>query len=54
MKLIIFLLAVLFFFVLAFKKAADDMRQLSMQQELKQSEAYPNLLPVVEVVTTRS
>ncbi|MBB6609754.1 hypothetical protein H7F15_01775 [Pontibacter sp. Tf4] len=54
MKIIVLLLAFAFASAFAFKKAADDVRNIAAQQELKQLEKYPNLLPVVDVVATRT
>lgn len=50
MKIIVLLLALLIAFGFLIKEYADDAQEISIQQEIKQLDAYPNLLPVVEVI----
>lgn len=54
MKIIVLLLALFFAFGLVVKESADEIKQVSIQQEIEQLESYPNLLPLVEVVAPRS
>ncbi|MER2998989.1 hypothetical protein [Pontibacter populi] len=49
MKIIVLLLALLVAFGFAMKQAAENMEEMTIQQEIKQLDQYPNLLPVVEV-----
>ena len=52
--MILLLLAMVFAFAFTFVKATDDIKNVVVQQELKQYAAYPNMLDVVEVVAPRS
>jgi len=50
MKIIVLLLALFVAFGFAVKQAAQSMKEIAIEQEIKQLDQYPNLLPVVEVV----
>ena len=50
MKIIVLLLALFIAFGFAVKQAAENVKEITIQQEIEQLDAYPNLLPVVEVV----
>ena len=50
MKIIVLLLALVVAFAWGIKEYADDAQEITIQQEIKQLESYPNLLPMVEVV----
>lgn len=50
MKILILLFAFTFGFGASVKKSADDLKEISKRNEIKQYNKYPNLLPVVEVV----
>ncbi|WP_439880663.1 hypothetical protein ACSX1A_16090 [Pontibacter sp. MBLB2868] len=54
MKLIILLIAILIGFGATVKKSADDQKKISSKIETQAYESYPNLLPEVEITTTRS
>ena len=50
MKIIVLLLALFVAFGFAVKQAAENMKEIAIEQEIKQLENYPNVLPVVEVL----
>lgn len=54
MKIVILLLALLFGFGATCKKTANDLKEITIQHELNAAyKQYPNMLPVVNVVTPR-
>ena len=54
MKIVILLFAFVFGFGANVKKSADDLREISRRNQVKQYQHYPNLLPEVEIVAERS
>ena len=50
MKIIVLLLALFIAIGFAGKQAAENAKEMAIQQEIKQLESYPNLLPIAEVV----
>lgn len=53
MKLIILLLAIVIGFGAIVKKSADDVKAISIQNEIQKFKNYPNLLPEVKIITPR-
>ncbi|MEJ8758400.1 hypothetical protein WG947_15410 [Pontibacter sp. H259] len=50
MKIIVLLLALFVAFGFAVKQSAENVKEITIEQEMKELQKYPNLLPVVEVV----
>lgn len=53
MKIIILLFALVFGVGAAGKKTAYEVKQTTARHELNSLKSYPNVLPVVEIVSTR-
>ncbi|GAB3202899.1 hypothetical protein ABID22_001129 [Pontibacter aydingkolensis] len=54
MKIVILIFVLLFSFGASVKKQAKDIKELKVRAELNEFRTYPNLLPVVEIVSSRN
>jgi len=54
MKIVILLFAFVFGFGANVKKSAEDLKEISKRNEVREYHNYPNLLPVVDIVAERS